>query len=69
MRLITQMTSELSGINLAASDYVMKIDGMRLEAILRQGDALDDYCHGLQDQVGRNQDLKKTQTGLDLEET
>jgi Big-like domain-containing protein len=41
------------GIILSANKYVMRTDGVIVEALLGQGDALDDYSHGLQDEAIR----------------
>jgi hypothetical protein len=36
------------GVILAANEYIMRTDGVIVEAVLGQGDALDDYSQGLQ---------------------
>jgi hypothetical protein len=41
---ITKTVREISGIILAVNDYVLRTEGIVVEAILGQGDALDEYC-------------------------
>jgi len=41
------------GIIMAANKYVLRTEGIIVEALLGQGDALDDYSHGLQDEAVR----------------
>jgi hypothetical protein len=45
------------GIILSANKYVMRTEGVIVEALLGQGDALDDYSHGLQDESVRAKQL------------
>jgi hypothetical protein len=66
---ITKTVREISGIILAVNDYVLRTEGIVVEAILGQGDALDEYSHGLQSNAVRTQVLKNMQTELELEKT
>ncbi|KEK23356.1 hypothetical protein [Bacillus gaemokensis] len=47
----------VSGIILSAKENVMRTDGVIVEALLGQGDALDAYSHGLQDETVREKKL------------
>ncbi|MET0395367.1 MAG: Ig-like domain-containing protein [Longimicrobiaceae bacterium] len=42
---------DVPGIILAANKYVLRTEGILAEAVLGQGEALDEYSHGLQDQA------------------
>lgn len=48
---------EVPGIILDASKYVLRTEGVIVEALLGQGDALDAYSHGLQDAAVREKNL------------
>jgi hypothetical protein len=48
----------VQGLILSANKYVMRTDGVIVEALLGQGDALDTYSHGLQDQAVKEKELK-----------
>jgi len=48
------------GIILSAKKYTLRTDGVIVDAILGQGDALDVYSHGLQDEAVRNHELNNT---------
>jgi hypothetical protein len=46
------------GVIMSANKYVMRTDGVIVEALLGQGDALDAYSHGLQDQAVRAKEME-----------
>lgn len=48
---------KVPGIVLDASKYVLRTEGVIVEALLGQGDALDAYSHGLQDAAVREKNL------------
>jgi hypothetical protein len=48
---------KVPGIILDASKYVLRTEGVIVEALLGQGDALDAYSHGLQDAAVREKNL------------
>ncbi len=48
---------KVPGIIVAANTLVMRTDGLIAEALLGEGDGLDRYSHGLQDQAVRAQEL------------
>lgn len=53
----TYKDKTVPGIILSAKEYVMRTDGVIVESMLGQGDALDVYSHGLQDQTVREKQL------------
>jgi hypothetical protein len=55
------------GLIISANKYVLRTDGVIVEALLGLGDALDDYSHGLQDQAVKARELDNTlsQTEID----
>lgn len=54
------------GIILAANKYVMRTEGIIVDSILGQGDALDSYSHGLQDEAVRTQLLNNSKIETDV---
>lgn len=55
------------GIILDASKYVLRTEGIIVEALLGQGDALDSYSHGLQDAAVREKNLANKKMSVELE--
>lgn len=55
------------GIVMAANRYVMRTEGVAVEAILGQGDALDEYSHGLQDQAVRERRLANDRESAEVQ--
>ena len=49
----SETTLRVPGIIMAANRYVLRTEGIMVEALLGQGDALDEYSHGLQDEAVR----------------
>ncbi len=56
---------KVPGIILDASKYVLRTEGVIVEALLGQGDALDAYSHGLQDAAVREKNLANEKALLD----
>ncbi|HEU4594717.1 MAG TPA: Ig-like domain-containing protein [Pyrinomonadaceae bacterium] len=56
---------KVPGIILDASKYVLRTEGVIVEALLGQGDALDAYSHGLQDAAVREKNLANERAALD----
>lgn len=54
------------GIILDASKYVLRTEGVIVEALLGQGDALDAYSHGLQDAAVREKNLANEKMSVEL---
>jgi hypothetical protein len=54
---VTQTRIDVPGVILSASKYVMRTEGVIVESVLGQGDALDAYSHGLQDETIRSKRL------------
>ncbi|PZD94789.1 hypothetical protein DNH61_16295 [Paenibacillus sambharensis] len=54
----TGTTFNVPGIILAANKYVMRTEGIVVEALLGQGEALDSYSKSLQDETIRGLELK-----------
>ncbi|GEM_PF-1620218 len=54
------------GIILAANSNVLRTEGVIVEALLGQGDALDTYSHGLQDQSVRAKTLENDQKDAEI---
>lgn len=54
------------GIILDASKYVLRTEGVIVEALLGQGDALDSYSHGLQDAAVREKNLANEKVSVEL---
>jgi hypothetical protein len=48
---VTQTTKVVPGIILSAMSNVLRTEGIIVEALLGEGDALDTYSHGLQDET------------------
>jgi hypothetical protein len=57
------------GVLLAAKKIVMRTDGIIVEALLGQGDALDSYSHGLQEEAVRERKLKNDLTQAEIEKS
>jgi hypothetical protein len=55
------------GIIISSNKYVMRTDGVIVEALLGQGDALDAYSHGLQDEAVRSKQLSNNKDGVAIE--
>jgi hypothetical protein len=55
------------GIILAANKYVMRTEGIIVEALLGEGDGLDAYAHGLQDEAVRAKQLANDQAAAEVE--
>jgi hypothetical protein len=53
----TQTKRDIAGVILSANKYVLRTDAVIVDAILGQGDALDSYSHGLQDEAVRSNRL------------
>ncbi len=53
----SNLKKEAPGIIVSAQLNVMRTDGIFVEALLGQGDGLDIYSHGLQDEVVREKEL------------
>lgn len=54
----TGTTKEVLGIIVSASTNVMRTEGIIVDALLGQGDALDAYSHGLQDEAVRSKQIE-----------
>lgn len=54
------------GIILDASKYVLRTEGVIVEALLGQGDALDGYSHGLQDAAVREKNLANEKISVEI---
>jgi hypothetical protein len=57
----------VQGLILSANKYVMRTDGVIVEALLGHGDALDAYSHGLQDETIRTKHLSNNKDSVALE--
>jgi hypothetical protein len=55
------------GIILAANKYVMRTEGVIVEALLGQGDGLEANAHGLQDEEVRARQLANDQAAWEVE--
>lgn len=55
------------GIVMAANRYVLRTEGIVVEALLGQGDALDEYSHGLQDEAVRERRIANDRELADLQ--
>ncbi len=55
---VSNLHKEVPGIIVSAQLNVMRTEGVFVEALLGQGDALDAYSHGLQDEAVREKQLK-----------
>ena len=53
----SNLTKEVPGIIVSAQLNVMRTEGIFVEALLGQGDGLDEYSHGLQDEAVREKAL------------
>lgn len=54
------------GVIMAANEYVMRTDGVIVEALLGQGEALDDYSKGLQDASVKSKELSNDLTQAEI---
>jgi hypothetical protein len=54
---VTGAAFSVPGIILAANKVVLRTEGVIVETLLGQGDGLDDYSHGLQDETVRERQL------------
>ncbi|MFD2614800.1 hypothetical protein [Paenibacillus gansuensis] len=54
----TDTVVEVPGIILAANRHVLRTEGIVVEALLGQGEALDDYSRNLQNESVREKELK-----------
>ncbi|HEX7174353.1 MAG TPA: hypothetical protein VF240_03605 [Pyrinomonadaceae bacterium] len=61
----TQLT--VPGIIMAASKYVLRTEGVIVEALLGQGDSLDAYSHGLQDESVEERRLANERAKVEIE--
>ena len=61
----TQIT--VPGIILAANKYVLRTEGVIVEALLGQGDALDSYSHGLQDEAVSERQIANENAEVEIE--
>jgi hypothetical protein len=55
------------GIILAANKYVMRTEGIIVEALLGAGNGLDPYSQGLQEQAVKDKLVRNTQAEMDVE--
>lgn len=58
---------EVPGVIMAANKHVLRTEGVIVEALLGQGDGLDSYSHGLQEEAVRARELENT--ALELEQS
>ncbi|MFD1953105.1 Ig-like domain-containing protein [Paenibacillus thailandensis] len=54
----TKSTIKVPGIIMAANRHVLRTDGIAVDALLGQGEALDDYSRSLQEQTVREKELR-----------
>ncbi len=59
-----KLRKTVAGIIVSAQTTVMRTEGIMVEALLGQGDALDSYSHGLQDEKVREQNLNNNKIEL-----
>ena len=64
---VTQTTRDIPGVILNVDKYVLRTDGVIVEALLGQGDALDKYSHELQDESIRAKQLSNKLTETEIE--
>ena len=62
----TGMQIAVPGIILAANKHVLRTEGIIVEALLGQGDGLDDYSRGLQEEAVRAQALSNAQAEAEI---
>jgi hypothetical protein len=55
------------GIILNVDKHVMRTEGVIVDALLGEGDALDTYSHGLQDEAVKAQQLANAQTQTEIQ--
>lgn len=60
---------KVPGIIVAADKNTLRTEAMIVEAMLGQGDGLDGYSHGLQDEAVRARQMSNVTTGLEQERT
>jgi hypothetical protein len=53
----TQTKREIPGVVLSVNNYVLRTEAVIVDALLGQGDALDSYSHGLQEQTIQSKQL------------
>jgi hypothetical protein len=58
---------DVNGIILGLNKEVMRTEGVIVDAVLGQGDGLDAYSHGLQDQSVREKELRNMLTNSEIE--
>ncbi len=63
----TGTTISVPGIIMAVKNSVMRTEGVIVDALLGQGDALDAYSHGLQEQAVKDKELANAITQEELE--
>ena len=63
----TDTEIQVSGIILAANKYVLRTEGVMVEALLGQGNGLDDYSNGLQDQTVQAKALSNAQLQAEID--
>jgi hypothetical protein len=62
----SNLKKQVPGIIISAQLNVMRTEGIFVEALLGQGDALDQYSHGLQDQAVREKELANLLTEKEI---
>jgi hypothetical protein len=60
---------EIPGIILADNRYTMRTEGVIVDALLGQGEALDDYSKGLQQQTIKSKELENSLKEIEIEKT
>ena len=63
----TNTEIQVPGVIIAANKYVMRTEGIIVEALLGQGDGLDEYSHGLQDQTVQAKILSNAQLQAEID--
>ncbi|HEY0081008.1 MAG TPA: hypothetical protein VGB73_20555 [Pyrinomonadaceae bacterium] len=64
---VTGTTIKVPGVILAANNYVLRTDGIIVEALLGQATSLDDYSSSLQEQAIRAKQLENDLLALEIE--
>ena len=64
---VSKIDLTVRGIILAADDHVLRTEGVMVDAVLGQGDALDDYSHGLQDQAVKAKELENEEEQTEID--